>query len=191
MSTEKLTTATPSPKYLIEALRDMNPAVIWAPFFINPTIALMASYHLKPFPCAITCENIMSALLKQEKCEITIEFDWLVETFPECQRIFQTLQREAIVEYAAVAAAFLIVTNLAQRNITEVAMRGSKADYFLDERKNLLEISGTENAEHLTSRHNEKVRQLQANPFGKNGYVFVCCFSNQRAKFSFHHIEQA
>jgi hypothetical protein len=100
------------------------------------------------------------------------------------------LQRGAIVEYAAVAAAFLMVTNLAQRNITEVTMRGDKADYFLDERKYLLEISGTANAEHLTSRHNEKVRQLQANPFEKDGYVFICCFSNQKAKFSFHHFKQ-
>ncbi|MCI0690894.1 hypothetical protein L0337_02690 [candidate division KSB1 bacterium] len=191
MSTEKLTTSTSMPKCFIESLREMNPASIWAPFFINPAIALMDSYRLKPFPCTIACENIVSALLKQANDEIMVEFDWLAETFPECQRIFQTLQREAIVEYAAVAAAFLIVTNLAQGNITEVTMRGSKADYFLDGRRYLLEISGTENAEHLTSRHSEKVRQLLANPFGKDGYVFVCCFSNQRAKFSFHHLERA
>ncbi len=112
-----------------------------------------------------------------------------VETFPECRRLFQTLQREAIVEYAAVAAAFLIVTGLTQKSIAEVTLRGNKADYFLDDRQYLFEISGTENAEHLASRHGEKVRQLQANPFGKDGYVFVCCFSNQKARLSFRHFE--
>jgi hypothetical protein len=61
----------------------------------------------------------------------------------------------------------------------------------VDGRKYLLEISGTESAEHLASRHGEKVRQLQANPFGKDGYVFVCCFSNQKAKLSFHQFESA
>jgi hypothetical protein len=183
--------STLTPRYFLESLRDVNPASIWASFFINPAIALMDSYRLKPFPCSAACENIVSTVLEQTYCEITVEFDWLAETFPECQRIFQTLQREAVVEYAAVAAAFLVVTNLAQRNIAEVTLRGDKADYFLDERKYLFEISGTENAEHLVSRHKEKVRQLQANPFGKDGYVFVCCFSNQRAKFSFHHFEQA
>jgi hypothetical protein len=191
MSTEKLNTSTSRPKYFIESLRGMNPAVIWASFFVNPTIALMDSYHLKPFPCAVACENVVSTLIKQSNGEITVEFDWLAETFPGCQRIFQTLQREIIVEYAAVAAAFLMVTNLAQRNITEVTMRGSKADYFLDGRKYLLEISGRENAEYFASRHSEKVRQLQANPFGKDGYVFVCCFSNQKAKFSFHQFKEA
>jgi hypothetical protein len=191
MSTAEPATSTSTSRYFIESLRDMNPASVWAPFFINPAIALMDSYRLKPFPCTVACENIVSALLKQANGEITVEFDWLAETFPDCQRIFRTLQREAVVEYAAVAAAFLIVTNLAQRNIAEVTLRGDKADYFLDGRKYLLEISGTENAEHLASRHNEKVRQLQANPFGKDGYVFVCCFSNQRTKFSFHRFEQA
>lgn len=189
MSKENPISLLSTPRYFIESLRETNPASIWAPFFINPAIALLDSYRLKPFPCTVACESIVSALLNQENCEITIEFDWLAETFPECHRIFQTLQRGAVVEYAAIAAAFLIVTNLALRNITEVTMRGGKADYFLDERKYLLEISGTENAEHLVSRHNEKIRQLQANPFGKDGYVFVCCFSNQRAKFSFHHFE--
>lgn len=189
MTTEASTLLPTTPRYFIESLRETNPASIWAPFFINPAIALLDSYRLKPFPCTVACESIVSALLNQEDCEITIEFDWLVETFPECHRIFQTLQRGAVVEYAAIATAFLIVTNLALRNITEVTMRGGKADYFLDGRKYLLEISGTENTEHLASRHNEKIRQLQANPFGKDGYVFVCCFSNQRAKFSFHHFE--
>ncbi len=190
MTTEELMTSAAKPRFFIESLRDMNPASIWAPFFINPAIALMDFYRLKPFPCAVVCENIVSALLQHSNCEITVEFDWLAETFPECQRIFQTLQRETIVEYAAVATAFLILTNLAQKNIAEVTLRGSKADYFLDGRKYLLEVSGTESAEHFASRHSEKIRQLHANPLGKDGYVFVCCFSNQRAKLSFHHIEQ-
>lgn len=70
-------------------------------------------------------------------------------------------------------------------------MRGDKADYFLENREYLLEISGTENAEQLAPRHRAKVHQVQANPFGKDGYVFVCCFSNQRAKFSFHPFTRA
>ncbi len=189
MSTEKLTPSTSPPRYFIESLRDMNPAVIWASFFINPAIALMDSYKLKPFPCTIACENIVSALLKEANGEITVQFDWLADTFTECERIFQTLQREVIVEYAAVATAFLMVTNLVQKNIAEVTLRGGKADYFLDGRKYLLEISGTESADHLTSRPSEKVCQLRANPFGKDSYVVVCCFSNHRARFSFHHFE--
>jgi len=191
MPIEKFNASASPLRYFVERLREMNSAGIWATFFINPAIALMDSYRHKPFPCTVMCENIVSDVLRDTNGEITVEFDWHAETFPECQRIFRTLQREAIVEYAAIAVAFLIVNNLAQRNITEVTLRGGKADYFLDGRKYLLEISGTENAEQLASRHAEKARQLRANPFKKNGYVFVCCFSNQKARFSFQHCMSA
>lgn len=186
MSSKKPSKSPPTQKYLIESLRDFNPTVIWAPFFINPAIALMDSYRLKPFPCAIVYEQIVSALLESTNGETRAEFDWLADTFPNCQRLFQTLQRENIVEYAAVAVAFLIMSNLAQKNISEVTLRGNRADYFLEGRKYLLEVSGTESADLLVARHNDKVRQLRANPLKKDGYVFVCCFSNQRAKLTFH-----
>jgi hypothetical protein len=66
MSTADLVTSTSTSRYFIENLRDMNPASIWAPFFINPAIALMDSYRLKPFPCTVACENIVSALLSKK-----------------------------------------------------------------------------------------------------------------------------
>ena len=91
-------------------------------------------------------------------------------------------------EYAAIAAAFLLMNNLVKQNVAEVTLRGSKTDYFVAGRKYLLEISGTESAKRLNERHREKLSQLQANPFGKAGYVFVCCFSNQRGRLSFHQV---
>jgi hypothetical protein len=138
----------------------------------------MDSYRLKPFPLEVTCENIVSTLLQQSNNKIAVEFDWVAETFPECQRIFQTLQREAIVEFAAVATAFLIVTNLAKRNITEVTLRGDKADYFLDEQKCLLEISGTENAAHLASRSSTVASQS----FRKGWLCFRLLFFQSKGK---------
>ncbi len=179
------------PRYFIESLREYNPGVIWASFFINPAIALLDAYQRKPFPCAIACERIVSAALEEATGEAQVEFDWLPETFPKCQRLFQTLQREGIVEYAAVATAFLVLSNLAQKNISEVTLRGSRADYFLEGRQYLLEISGTESADHFLSRHSEKVRQLRSNPFGKDGFVYDCCFSTQQAKLTFHTAEPA
>ena len=177
--------SSPIPCYFIESLRDLNPTVLWASFFINPAIALM-NWYSKPFPCTVVYEHIVSETLKPASGEAQVEFDWSAETFPDCARLLHTLQRESIVEYAAIAAAFLVMTNLVGTGIAEVTMRGDKADYFVDGRKYLLEVSGTESAEHLGSRHGEKIRQLQANTLGKDGYVFVCCFANQRARLSFH-----
>lgn len=89
--------STLTPRYFVESLREYNPDVIWASFFINPAIALMDFYSLKPFPCTVAHSNIISAMLGQTEGEIRVEFDWLPETFPNCHRLFQTLQRESIV----------------------------------------------------------------------------------------------
>ncbi len=79
MMIEKSDSAVAPQRYCLEGLREMNPGAMWTPFFINPAIALMNSYDLKPFPCTVACEDIVSAILPQMHDEITVEFDWLVE----------------------------------------------------------------------------------------------------------------
>jgi hypothetical protein len=114
-----------TPRYQIESLSEYNPAVLWASFFINPAIALMSLYGLKPFPCTVECEHTDAPLVPTADCDVAVEFDWQPKTFPNSQRLFQTVQREGIVEYAAVAVAFLLMTNLVQQNIAEVMLQGS------------------------------------------------------------------
>jgi len=172
-------------RFSIESLEMINPEALWAAFFINPAIALMEWYQKNPFPIDVQCEQIISALVDR-RGEVAIEINWQAETFPNSQRLFQTVQREVIVEYAAVAVAFLLVTGITNRTVTEVTLRGDKTDYFLNDREFMLEVSGTENARQVASRHKQKTAQLLANPYGKSGYVVVCCFSNQTARFSFH-----
>jgi hypothetical protein len=172
-------------RFSIESLALINPEALWAVFFINPAIALMEWYGKNPFPLDVKCQQISSPLVDSQD-EVYIEITWQAETFSDSQRLFQTVQREAIVEYAAVAVAFLLVTEIGNCTITEVTLRGDKTDYFLNDREFMLEISGTEKARQGASRHKQKTAQLLANPYGKEGYVVVCCFSNQTARFSFH-----
>ncbi len=171
--------------FLIESLKLINSTSLSAEFFINPTIALMESYQRTPFPVDVQCERISSYLIDNYK-RISIEISWEAGTFPNSGRLLNTVQREVIVEYAAIAVAFLLVTNIANCTISEVALRGDKADYFVNDRKYMLEVSGTENPKQAAPRHKNKVEQLLANPYEKGGYVVVCCFSNQKAYFSFH-----
>lgn len=172
-------------QFLLESLDSINRETIWARFFINPTIALMESYNRIPFPFDISCENVESAQLN-ERDELEIAIAWSALTFPDSGRLLKTIQRNVVVEYAAVAVAFLLAKHVANCVISEVTLRGDRADYFLNDGHLLLEVSGTENDRHLTNRHKEKVAQLQANPFGKPGFVVVCCFSNQKGRFSYH-----
>jgi hypothetical protein len=69
-----------------------------------------------------------------------------------------------------------------------VAQIGEGGDYWLCGHDYLVEISGTETGE-LEQRHRQKVEQLLDNPYGRDGFVVVCCFTTQRIIFSFHHQE--
>jgi hypothetical protein len=172
-------------KFSIESLELIQPKEMWAAFFINPTIALLEWYKETPFPIDVNCERVSSPSFDLGD-PLKIEIGWKADTFPNSQRLFQTIQREVIVEYSAVAVAFLLVTEITNCRITEVTLRGDKADYFLNNRQAMLEISGTENAKSIKSRHKQKCEQLLANPYQIGGYVVVCCFANQLAHFSYH-----
>ncbi|HEV2802779.1 MAG TPA: hypothetical protein VGW12_20070 [Pyrinomonadaceae bacterium] len=172
-------------RFSIESIEKINAKKLYAHWFINPTIALLESYKQVPFPFEVKCERIKSSRIGQGEV-VQVEIHWRPDTFPNSERLLKTIQREVIVEHSAVAIAFLLVTEIASCKVTEVTLRGDKADYFLNGRKIMLEVSGTENAGKSVLRHREKCEQLLSNPYGKGGYVVICCFSNNMAIFSFH-----
>ena len=171
--------------FSLESLELIRPEEMWAAFFLNPTIALLESYRKVPFPIDVKCERVTSTFVN-ESDQLPIEISWKAGTFPNSQRLFKTIQRAIIVEYAAVAIALLLVSRVTNDRITEVTLRGDKADYVLNNGEAMLEISGTEDYKSIKSRHNEKCEQLLSNPYHVGGYVVVCCFANQLAYFSYH-----
>jgi len=86
-----------------------------------------------------------------------------------------------------VCAASLAV--LREGSITEVTQRGSRIDYWLDDQRAILEVSGMWKGEasDIEARHREKARQLRASGLfrqGKPGYVFVVLFEGRVAHIS-------
>ena len=65
-----------------------------------------------------------------------------------------------------------MVAGLAGLEITEVTLRGYRADYWLGDKDLMLEVSGQESGD-LATLCDEKSEQLANNPYGKDGYVCV------------------
>jgi hypothetical protein len=80
-----------------------------------------------------------------------------------------------------------VIWHFARLRLHAVAALGDRLDYWVrrEDREYGLEISGTR-TEDLEARHQEKVRQLLANPYGADGYVVVVGFTTRRVIFSFH-----
>jgi len=97
-----------------------------------------------------------------------------------------------LVEYAAIAVAFLLFPKVVNLSGFEVADAGERADYWIDGRRYMIEISGTENQnrDRVSQRQREKIEQLLSNPSKQNGFVVVCSFATREILLSFHEQER-
>ena len=97
------------------------------------------------------------------------------------------VQDAPLTEWAALGVACTVIWHCGGLRLHAVAGVGDSFDYWVlqEDREFGLEISGTM-ADDLEARHREKTRQLLANPFGVDGYVFVVDLATRRAIFSFH-----
>ena len=94
---------------------------------------------------------------------------------------------EPLTEWAALGVACAVIWHFAGLRLHAVAVVGDRVDYWV-RRDNLefgLEVSGTRRAD-LEARHQERIQQLLANPYGADGYVVVVSFAARRVIFSFH-----
>lgn len=97
----------------------------------------------------------------------------------------KTYQEPVITEFATLGLACILVSERAKHRITEVTRRGEKADYWLDDKHLLLEVSGQQSGS-LDTLCSEKAFQLSENPFGKAGYVCVANFGGRSARLWYY-----
>lgn len=102
------------------------------------------------------------------------------------------LQEHVVTEWAAVGIACVLASLYAGLRVLQVTQFGDRFDYWIgdDELEYALEVSGTVEGS-LTGRHAAKVRQLQGNPYGVEGYVAVTRFASLEAIFSFEQRKEA
>jgi hypothetical protein len=113
---------------------------------------------------------------------------WGPETEAHAARMLRTKQRAAIVEGAAIATTFLLVSHFLPDSALTLAIRGEGPDFWLTNLHQALEISGTEHLREMPKRYREKRLQLLQNWQGWDGYVVLCCFaeSHRLIQWSYH-----
>lgn len=150
-------------------------------------VASMSQYSTSPCEFIVECEGLDLPLLKGE-ASFGIKVSWNAQTAVKAQLMWQTEQRKAIIERAAVALAALLFARLFTDGKMRVTRQGEHADYWLSHLQCALEVSGTENHHELSRRHREKVAQVLSNPLRWDGYVVICCFAKSQnfIRLSYH-----
>jgi len=109
---------------------------------------------------------------------LSLSWEGLLEDYEQCLR---TYQAPVITEMATLGLACVLMTHNEGREITEVTRRGEKADYWIGDKEELLEVSGQQDG-NLDNLCTAKAEQLLANPFQKSGYVCVATYSNATSR---------
>ena len=173
----------------IETIRDFHPEMELEHLILS-AVTVMTTYSPNPY-CDFRMEyqDLPKDLVRGE-LPTQIRIHWHGETAIRAEGIRRIHQRKNLVEFAAIAIAFILfpqVVDLARFEPTDI---GERADYWIANRKYLVEISGTENPDKVRQRQWEKKEQQLSNPSEQDGYVVVCGFATQEILLSFHQQEK-
>ncbi len=124
---------------------------------------------------------------RQESVERPLRLLWERDSIPTLPL---AVQEQPHTEWAAVGVACAVIWHFAGLRLHAVAALGDRVNFWVmrNDTEFSLEISGTKTGD-LESRHQDKTRQLLANPYGADGYVVVVGFTERRVIFSFHRHE--
>jgi hypothetical protein len=123
--------------------------------------------------------------------QFALEITWNQETEARAKRMERTEQRTPIVERAAIALAALLLCHFLPGSGLEVLKQGDRADYWLKEKHQAVEITGTEHQREIATRRRRKRRQVLENAFGMDGHVIICCFEEGQRSIQWSYHSQA
>jgi hypothetical protein len=170
------------PEYDVDRLGELHP-LIRADDWRSPLVyRLLRTRAYSDGQQAVNSDFLRTP--ETEACPVLLRWKGLADDYRRC---LNTYQEPDLTEFAALGVACVLVRSFADLEITEVTMRGERADYWLGDKQYLLEVSGTESGS-LTRLRDQKADQLMANPFNKDGYVCVAVFEERVASLHFYEV---
>jgi len=152
---------------------------------VSCAVALMMEHGESACCFAVECRGWKNEGLDMPDV-VRFKVTWRQETVERVRRTLTMFHRHHLIEHGAIAIACIAIAKIFDLRPLEVMQIGDGADYWLKNKQEMLEVSGTERAGELERRHREKTEQLLEGLTRHRGYVFVCCFASRRAIFSIH-----
>ena len=172
--------------YDIENIKKDHPVLLTGNFEACAT-ARCRSGASSPWPLTIECQQLPRLGTNTKTCELA----WQPASEASADKVEKTYQAKRLTEDAAIGVCAAVFAALQEGEIDEVTAHGTGVDYWVDNRRAVLEISGLKGGDRaaLTQRHRDKTRQLRNGSLfkaGHPGYVFVVAFGQKEAIFSYH-----
>ena len=161
-------------------LASMHPRLLWSDIIAASAAIFEERFTTPPFVFELTVEDVQG--FGSEVLNLTIE------TFGVSPAHIASLRRTydvpRLVELAAIAVAGIGLHLAGGREIRDVALRGSGADYLVDDANHLLEVAGRSRRSDFGQAWRERWDRLSnASPGGY--YVCVSEFETPTGKLAF------
>ena len=162
------------------ALTAMHPRLLWDDIIAATVAVLNAPGAQSPFPFVVTVQDVPG--FGSGQLQLTIDPAGVA---PEhVSRLRRTYEPSRLVELAAIAIAGLGLYYGGGHEMRDVALRGSGADYLVDESNHLLEVAGRSRRRDVEVAWRQR-RQRLIDRMGSGFYVCVAEFEASSGRLAF------
>jgi hypothetical protein len=161
-------------------LPGMHPELLWETI-ITATAAVLGDAGTEPpHPFAVAVENVLG--FGSDDCRLLIDPAGVSPS--RVAQVRRTYEPARLVELAAIAIAGLILHSAGGHQIVDVAVRGSGADYLVDEARHRLEIAGRSRRNDLETAWRPRWQRL-VDRWGQGFYLCVAEFQGSTGRLAF------
>ena len=161
-------------------LPSMHPELLWETI-ITATAAILADSGAElPFAFALTVENVPG--FGSDASRLLVDPRGVSAT--RMAQVRRTYEPSRLVELAAIAIAGLGLHHAGGHEIVDVAVRGSAADYLVDQAQQHLEIAGRSRRSDFDTAWRQKWQRL-TDLWGSGFYLSVAEFEGRTGRLAF------
>lgn len=161
-------------------LNDMHPRLLWDDIIAAAVAAFDDREFTAPFQIPVEMENVPD--FGDDKLELEIDGVGIESTHIE--KVRRTYEAHRLVELAAIAVAGLVLFAAGGHQIRDVALRGSSADYLIDEEGYLLEVAGRSRRSDFQSAWDARWNRLSEYQYA-GFFIFVLEFETPAGRLAF------
>lgn len=161
-------------------LTGMHPHLLWDDIIAATVAVLSATRSQSPFPFTLTVQDLPGFGSEQLRFAI----DPASVAADHVRRLQRTYEASRLVELAAIAIAGLGLYYGGGHEMRDVALRGSGADYLVDEAHHLLEVAGRSRRRDVGTAWQQRWQRLTER-LGSGFYVCVIEFETPAGQLAF------
>lgn len=167
---------------LLTDLASMHPRLLWEEIIIASVGVLGSTGFEQPFRFELTVEDLPN--FGSETIQFAIGAGDIAAD--QVNRLQRTYEPSRLVEMAAIAIAGLGLYHGGGHEIQDVALRGTGADYLVDETNHLLEIAGRSRRSDLNAAWEQRWQRL-SDRLGEGFYLCIVEFETPAGRLAFAH----